>query len=61
VVILFAIDAYKTRMLLHFGIYAREKIPIVAFGSGIFGKDSMKFKVHRARVTGVLYRALKRK
>ncbi|ORE22441.1 hypothetical protein BCV71DRAFT_286484 [Rhizopus microsporus] len=43
------------------GIYAREKIPVVTFGSGIFWKKSMKFKGHRIRVTDVLYRALKRK
>lgn len=39
--------------------YEREEIPVVAFGSGMFGKDSVKFKGNRTEVTGILYRALK--
>ncbi|PHZ17735.1 uncharacterized protein RHIMIDRAFT_243761 [Rhizopus microsporus ATCC 52813] len=34
--------------------YDREKKPVVAFGSGMFGKDSIKFKGHRTGITGVL-------
>lgn len=41
--------------------YDKEKIPVVAFGSGMLGKDSVKFKGHRTGITGVLYRALKRR
>ncbi|ORE03663.1 hypothetical protein BCV72DRAFT_264421 [Rhizopus microsporus var. microsporus] len=32
-------------------LYDREKIPVVAFGSGMFGKDSIKFKGHRTGIT----------
>lgn len=34
---------------------------MVAFGSRMFGKDSLKFRGHRTGVVGVLYRALKRR
>lgn len=38
-------------------IYEREKIP----DSGIFGKDSIKFRGHRMGLRCALYRALKRR
>ena len=34
---------------------------MVAFSSGMLGKDCLKFKGHRAGTTCVLYKALKRR
>ncbi|PHZ11920.1 uncharacterized protein RHIMIDRAFT_20477 [Rhizopus microsporus ATCC 52813] len=39
----------------------REKVPLVVFGARMFGKDSIKLKENRRGVTGVFWRALKRR
>ncbi|PHZ08201.1 uncharacterized protein RHIMIDRAFT_79151 [Rhizopus microsporus ATCC 52813] len=39
----------------------REKVSLVVFGVGIFGKDSIKLKRNRCGATGVFWRALKRR
>ncbi|ORE11873.1 hypothetical protein BCV72DRAFT_331883 [Rhizopus microsporus var. microsporus] len=39
----------------------REKVPLVVFGAGMFGKDSIKLKRNRCGATGVFWRALKRR
>ncbi|ORE06452.1 hypothetical protein BCV72DRAFT_328887 [Rhizopus microsporus var. microsporus] len=39
----------------------REKVPLVVFGAGMLGKDSIKLKGNRCGLTGVFWRALKRR
>ncbi|ORE10928.1 hypothetical protein BCV72DRAFT_330684 [Rhizopus microsporus var. microsporus] len=39
----------------------REKVLLVVFGARMFGKDSMKLKGNRRGVTGIFWRALKRR
>lgn len=36
-------------------------MPLVVFGSGMFGKNNVKIKGHRAGLLNVLYRMLKRR
>ncbi|KAI8879419.1 hypothetical protein K501DRAFT_276553 [Backusella circina FSU 941] len=38
-----------------------DPIPLVVFGAGNFGKDQVKFKGLQSRVTGILWRALKKR
>lgn len=37
----------------------KDTFPIISFGNGMFGKDSVKFNGHRIGVTGALWRQLK--
>ena len=39
----------------------REKVPLIVFGAGMFGKNSMKLKGNRCGIAGVFWRALKRR
>jgi hypothetical protein len=39
--------------------YPKGKMPMVVFGSGMFGKDSIHFKGHRHGVVGKIYAHLK--
>ncbi|KAI8077399.1 uncharacterized protein B0P05DRAFT_544915, partial [Gilbertella persicaria] len=39
----------------------KQKVPLIVFGSGMFGKDHAKMKTVRTGVTGLLYRTLKRR
>lgn len=41
--------------------YNKNKLPVVAFGNGMFNKDSTRIKGCRTGVTGILYRQLKKK
>ena len=36
-------------------------MPLIVFGAGMFGKNSMKLKGNRCGVTGVFWRAVKRR
>lgn len=38
-----------------------RKVPLIIFGDGMFGKDSVKLKGNRTGVTGVLWRAIKKR
>lgn len=37
----------------------KNRLPIISFGNGMFGKDSVKLNGLRTGVTGILYRQLK--
>lgn len=39
----------------------KEKVPLVVFGNGMFGKDVVKLKGLRCGVVGILWRCLKKK
>jgi hypothetical protein len=39
----------------------KSKIPLIVFGDGVFGKDSVKMKGLRCGVVGILWKALKRR
>jgi hypothetical protein len=39
----------------------KNSIPVVAFGAGMLGKDSVKMKGYRVGLTNTLYEALQRK
>lgn len=41
--------------------YNKQLIPIIAFGNGMKGKDSVKIKGHQVGLTGVLFKHLKRR
>lgn len=38
-----------------------SKVPLIVFGDGMFGKDNVKLKGNRCGVTGILWKALKRR
>ncbi|KAI8047942.1 uncharacterized protein B0P05DRAFT_564960, partial [Gilbertella persicaria] len=39
----------------------KQKVPLIASGSSMFGKNHVKMKTVRTGVTGLLYRTLKRR
>ncbi|KAI8063364.1 uncharacterized protein B0P05DRAFT_555621 [Gilbertella persicaria] len=39
----------------------KQKVPLIVFGSGMFGKDHVEMKTVRTGVTSLLYRTLKRR
>ncbi|CEI92583.1 hypothetical protein RMCBS344292_06838 [Rhizopus microsporus] len=41
--------------------YDKEKLLLISFGNGMFGKDQVKIKTHRVDVIGVLYQQLKKR
>lgn len=40
---------------------AKDKMPLIVFGDGMFGKDGVKIKGHESGIVGILYRMLKRR
>ncbi|KAI8088099.1 uncharacterized protein B0P05DRAFT_531438, partial [Gilbertella persicaria] len=39
----------------------KQKVPLIVFDSGMFGKDHVTMKIVQTGVTGLLYRTLKRR